>query len=663
MYKMKKIVLISWILIEICYRGASQGCPSNLNLTTVLNSTARHQSAQTITASNTVILNGNDSVIYQAGGAIELLPSFQTFLSGNAAFEARIAPCATTPYQWDTLRMACGQACMPVILNHAVVDGTGYTFRIHFDPAKIRPAVQHTLGRIVPSGSVSTFIQNGLLVLSISLLGTQNIQGSVGDTLICIGWEAVGRSAITTQLTGTVEENTTMQTTVDNLSVPVQIAAANNSMLFWMYVNGTSLMQNSTAANPTRIFSGNLGSMNYKGDLGGAGTFLLQPATVPYVQFKRQSLSTVNNGLGMPIIGGLDGAYTFKVIAGDPSYRPTHAAILAMDTDGDGRITSADKTNIQRRAVGIYKVGFPQFPENVRRDTPSARHFPKSWLTSRPDFRISTTYPLSDGVGYSYDRVPRIDSVFRLDSTLIGYCDTSAMDVAMILLGDVNGDYAPSGMPRYGRQNVATMNYEVCKNGQYDIRNNVLYVKVYADKNLTGGDWSIQNSPLTLLGAEVVNSTTTSLMSNLVGNDLFITASAIGADIPAGTPLFYLKIPATQKDSIRNIAKLGQLTSYWNAAIADNEVRFCTTPVCPGPNCPDPPSPIRLYPNPTSDGLITIEHLDKTPESIQVYNALGQLVIAQVEPQLQKTALDLTNFADGVYLVKVDNQTFKVVKK
>jgi Secretion system C-terminal sorting domain len=658
MYKMKKIVLISWILIAICYKGASQGCPSNLNLTTVLNSTARHQAAQTITASNTVILNGNDSVIYQAGGAIELLPPFQTFLSGNAAFEARIAPCATTPYQWDTLRMACGQACMPVILNHAVVDGTGYTFIINFDPTKIRPAPQHTLGRIVPAGSVSTFIQNGRLVLSISLTGVQNIQGRAGDTLICMGWEAVGRSATTTQLIGTVEENTTNQTTVDNLSVPVQIAAANNSMLFWVYVNGTSLMQNSTAANPTGIFSGNLGSMNYKGDLGSAGTFLLQPATIPYVQFKRQSLS----GAGAPIIGGLDAAYAFKVIATDPSYRPTITAMLAMDTDGDGRITAGDKTNIQRRAVGIYNVGFPQFPQNVRRDTPSARHFPKSWLTSRPDFRISTTYPLSDGVGYSYDRVPRMDSVFRLDSTLIGYCDTSSMDVAMILLGDVTGDYAPSGMPRYGRQVASTMTFSMCDT-IYRPRGNYKHIVVYSDQNLLGGDWMIENTNLPILSVEACDGSALEIMSNKVGQNWYITGSSkLTNGVSAHTPLFVLKLPA---QTIVNAAtQLGTVTSYWNATVADNQfkwndggcIRLPVTPV-------ESANPIHLYPNPTSDGFITIEHLDKTPEKIQVYNALGQLVIAHVEPQLQKTTLDLTAFADGVYMVRVDNQPFKVVKK
>jgi hypothetical protein len=42
---------------------------------------------------------------------------------------------------------------------------------------------------------------------------------------------------------------------------------------------------------------------------------------------------------------------------------------------------------------------------------------------------------------------------------------------------------------------------------------------------------------------------------------------------------------------------------------------------------------------------------------------LGQLVMATIEPQQQTTLLNLSALAEGIYLVKVDQQTFKVVKK
>jgi hypothetical protein len=655
---MKKIIWISMIMVGILSRGTSQ-CPSTLNLTTPISSRVIHQATHAIAASNTVRLSGTDAVMYQAGEKIELLPDFETSLSSNATFEANIAACATSPYQWDTLRVGCEQTCMPVILNHAVVDGTGYTFEIYYDTTKIRPAAQHSLGRIVPSGSISTFVQNGRLVLSISLLDNQNIQGTVGDTLANICWEPVGSNATTTQLTGTVEENTTAHNQVENLAIPVRMSGANNAMQFSVYVNGTNLMQNSTAANRTHISTGDLTRMNFIGDLNNMGSFTHPSVTDPYIQFKRQSLS----GRGAPIIGGLDGSILFKVISSDPSYRPTLAAILAMDTDGDGRITSADLTYLQRRAVGIYSVGFPQFPQNTRTDTPSARHFPKAWMTTRPDFQISANYPASDGVGYSYNKVPRIDTVFMVDNALSASCDTARMDVAMILLGDVTGDYAPSGMPRYGRQSVSTMTFNMC-DSLFRVRGNYKHIVVYSNQNLLGGDWAIENPNLPILGVEVCDANALQIMSNQVGQNWYITASSkLTNGITAGKPLFVLKLPANS--NVNSANQLGTVTSYWNSAVADNEFKWNEG------NCirlpigeADVVNNIRLYPNPTSDGFVTIEHFDKMPEKIQVYNALGQqLVMATIEPQQQTTLLNLSALAEGIYLVKVDQQTFKVVKK
>jgi hypothetical protein len=265
---------------------------------------------------------------------------------------------------------------------------------------------------------------------------------------------------------------------------------------------------------------------------------------------------------------------------------------------------------------------------------------------------------VGDGVGCSRELVPKIDSLFTIDNFYRMRCDTAIMDISMLLLGDVDGNYLPTGGHQFGRQNVATMNYEICDNWNYNIRNNILYIKVYADKNLTGGDWIIENSALTLLGAEVVNANTTLLTTHLVGNNLSITASATSGDIPAGTPIFYLKVPASEQDRIKTLADLGTLTGYHNASIAEHVVRYCRVSTKEVDK-----NSIHFYPNPTADGLITIEHLDKTPDTIVVYNSLGQIIRHDIKPTGQTTPVDLSGFAKGVYHVKVDHQTYKVVKQ
>jgi Secretion system C-terminal sorting domain len=649
---MKNIFLIflltQWVRVSI-----AQNCPSTSNITTPSIGSTLVQAAQTITAASTVTTSGNDTATYRAGESVTLNPGFETFIANNARFKAEIGSCLSMShtYHIDTSVLHCGQStCMPVILTAPIVNGTGWTLEIDFDTTQIRPST-HTLGRIVTGGAMSTFVNNGKLILSIYLTTAANVQGNIGDTLICLGWESVKTNIppnTFAAIAGTVETNTLLGTTTAPVQSHMKLES-NNRLYVWVSYQGTRPLTHNNIVNQTQVWTGTTpNGMNLQGILSNVGLYLLNTATDTLVQAKRQSLPS----LGIPVIQGIDAALVFKVIARNPSYRPTVAAILSMDVNGDGRITAGDITDIQRRAVGIYATGFPQIGTN---DTISSRHFPQTWLTTHKAYRLSATYPKWDSVGCAREFVPKIDTVFKIDSFYRNRCDTAFLDVAMLMLGDADGNYNGDTLShqRFGRQSTATMNYEVCNN----VKNNILYIKVYADKNLTGGDWILQNSPLTLLGAEVADSKTTLMTANLVGNNLYVTASAVSGDIPARTPLFYLKVPASEKERIKILSDLGNLTGYWNASVADNVMQFCT-PV----SGTDEPSPIRLYPNPTSNGFVTIEHLDKTPEKIQVYNALGQFM-SNIEPKQETTLLDLTPYAEGIYFVKIDNQTFKVVKK
>ncbi|MEO0043313.1 MAG: Secretion system C-terminal sorting domain [Bacteroidota bacterium] len=655
--QMKNIFLIL-LFTQWAWASFAQTCPPTETVAAASTGSRLVQAAQTVTAAATITVSGTDSVVYRAGQSVTLNPGFESFITGNARFKAEIGSCLPTTatthsYRMDTLRLNCGTSnggCTPVFLTAPVTNATGWTLEVDFDPTKVTPTT-HTLGSMVTNGAMSAFVSNGKLILSIFLTGAANINGNAGDMLVCLGWANVGSVSNTVaNLSGIVETSTVTSTTTTTINSRIAITGG-NAVNFWVYYGSTAIPF-SVAANPTQIYSGSQANgMSYKGNVSNAGLYLLNLNTDSLVQFNRQSLS----GRGAPVIGGFDGALVFKIIARDPAYQPTAAAIMASDVDGDGRITAADITYIQRRAVGIYPTGFPQFGTGM---IVSNRHFPKAWLTSRPDYRLSTRYPVGDGVGCSRELVPKIDSLFTIDNFYRMRCDTAIMDISMLLLGDVDGNYLPTGGHQFGRQNVATMNYEICDNWSYNIRNNILYIKVYADKNLTGGDWIIENSALTLLGAEVVNANTTLLTTHLVGNNLSITASATSGDIPAGTPIFYLKVPASEQDRIKTLADLGTLTGYHNASVAEHVVRYCRVPTKEVDK-----SSIHFYPNPTADGLITIEHLDKTPDKILVYNSLGQIILHDIAPTGQTTPLDLSGFAKGVYHVKVDHQMYKVVKQ
>jgi uncharacterized delta-60 repeat protein len=64
---------------------------------------------------------------------------------------------------------------------------------------------------------------------------------------------------------------------------------------------------------------------------------------------------------------------------------------------------------------------------------------------------------------------------------------------------------------------------------------------------------------------------------------------------------------------------------------------------------------VRIYPNP-ANGKLTIENGQWIIEQVAIYNAFGQLVTSSVVEK-QQTTLDISNFAAGIYFVKINTGT------
>lgn len=70
----------------------------------------------------------------------------------------------------------------------------------------------------------------------------------------------------------------------------------------------------------------------------------------------------------------------------------------------------------------------------------------------------------------------------------------------------------------------------------------------------------------------------------------------------------------------------------------------------------------RISPNPTT-GIITIS-AQNTIETVEIYNIAGSLVMRQAHVGTTTISLDLSDLADGMYFVKVnDGKAVKVIKK
>ena len=66
----------------------------------------------------------------------------------------------------------------------------------------------------------------------------------------------------------------------------------------------------------------------------------------------------------------------------------------------------------------------------------------------------------------------------------------------------------------------------------------------------------------------------------------------------------------------------------------------------------------KLYPNPVEDYLY-IQSSDTTIKNIDIYNILGE----KIYTSSSENRLDMSSYSAGIYFVKINNSTFKIVKK
>jgi Leucine-rich repeat (LRR) protein len=549
-------------------------------------------------------------------------------------------------YVLDSTVVACQGGFTPIRLTQSIENINGYTIRLQFDSTKVMPDIEtnHRLGRMIPAhDSVTLFqyVQNGVLILNLSLQGWQNISGNVGDTLIYLSWKPVLTAATSSlvALTGNVEaSNAAGGQTIHPIQANIRTEISSATQ-FWVLYQGAGAMRQRTPTHPTVVKSGTQGNMTIRGNVSAAGLYFMRPMTGNFVQFQRQSLLS----LGMPEIGGHDAFQQNLLIVDHPNAERNISKLIAMDVNGDGLINSGDVSQVLRRAVNFQR-GFRQ-ANSI--DTMSWRHFPKSYLVSRPEYRISTTFPNDNGTGVSRLRVVKIDTLFRLDSAYYRPCDTSAMDVVAILLGDADGNYATVGTDAKGKlSGTVTLDAR----NALKMAQDTFKIPIYASETIFGLDVKIENHSDNLKIISI-NSDVATLETNIdpTTQSAYLSVYATRATgIGMNVPIAYV----TVQSKCPKMPDFGKVTSYLNGETAGTEVtsRFCSTE-----------SGLKLFPNPVHQ-VLTIWYGDAQPTTITVFDAIGRKVKI-VEPDAEQTILDMSGLVTGIYLVQVDDKTFKIVKQ
>jgi hypothetical protein len=587
-------------------------------------------------------------------------------------------PPTAPPCRLDNVSVPCNAALawLSVILTRNVSNVNGYTFDVTFDPTKITPVpAYHAIGRTLVAQNASQPTSGNVVGNRFRVtvgFNAANYAGSTGDTLIRIAFAPRNTNAIPADplstVTVTVEENVHPGLLNSYELISNAYNVGSNAVMNWVFYQGnpnallsisTSPINNPTwvTTYPIRNNGTAIGSVNMTS---GNGILPLGSGQETWVRYSRTS----QVGNGSPTIGGYDAFLTAQVVNRDTTL--PLVKLLAMDVDQNGLVNAADVTHILRRSngynvagVGNYSYGFPK--QGNLTNIHSWLFIPKEYFTSNPAFVNATP-----------NLIPAVDSIFKLNSSYRSLCDTGQMDMVAILLGDPSSDYTIHGNPARFSKNPTVGNVTLGKQlGKMDsivtfenckatyLGDLTWKIPVKANMTVFGLDLHLKNRNTALQILEVTSGTSSNVDHNIdpAGNCFISAYARVSTGVQAGTPICYI----TVKGSVLTptATQLGNVQAFING--------LNTVSVLPCANITNPVENVKekmkisIFPNPTNSS-ITVQHQEITPKTIQVFNTLGRLM-SEVPAGNGSTMLDLTDFAKGVYLIKVDNYTQRIVKQ
>jgi len=166
------------------------------------------------------------------------------------------------------------------------------------------------------------------------------------------------------------------------------------------------------------------------------GQFIFSDST-PSIKIERDILPSTDV---QPVINIADVNLGNKLLVNDLSFVPTIYQVIALDVNTDGVISAGDISQINLRSAKTISEFKQKW--NYTNNGNSNGQLSKDWLfidstsLASSAYHISTSYPSSDGIGYSKSKVPVVHFCLPAPPNNVHSSYTG------ILLGDSNGNYA-----------------------------------------------------------------------------------------------------------------------------------------------------------------------------------------------------------------------------
>jgi hypothetical protein len=357
------------------------------------------------------------------------------------------------------------------------------------------------------------------------------------------------------------------------------------------------------------------------------------------------------------LVNGAD-AVLAKTLVLNGSFTPSVFQIMALDVNLDGVISAGDISQMKQRAtlfIPEYRQAWNYTTAGVSNGQPS-----KDWVfvdvtrLSEPAYQISATFPANDATGYSKSKVPV--APFNLPAKVTNYATCPIVEVETykgIMLGDVNASYATftaNGLLKSENGAVVLDLASAVKEG------NTFRIPVSFESTESANalDFAVRFNENNVSFSEL-NNVAVGMEASSFMNQADRTLRFTGFDVAnftVGSTVAELVLQSnnetiSEKDIIADLALI-------NGKPVDVKFEKSSEAIQSVFN-------VSIYPNP-SNGAFSVQATENA--IVDVYDMNGkQITASQVISSNGKVNIDLNNVEAGVYLVRVQNETFSTTKR
>jgi hypothetical protein len=613
------------------------------------------------------------SVIWNSTSGTKVVTAKATDSNGaittSATLTLVINDLLALPYEVVSVSQTCELPtyCVPVAaaLTNPVDDVKGYDVIMNYDATKVVPTGNVTVYSALVNPAlidVATSWISGELTISLSFKGTAPASSEFNGTgnLFCAeftrlaGLAAFDQSQVSVSfmqesyITGVqqkpVTANNIFSTTQQNYVANLQYGFDGSAISY-------------DAASPNTYLVTNI--------FGATGTTINNPTTPVTPNVAGQFTHNLGNGTNVSIQRDINNLNTIQLIvnAADAiiaktlllnqytsATAPSIYAMLSMDVNLDGVISSGDLTQMKQRttlAIPEYQQAWNYNNQGVSNGQPS-----KDWIfvdatrVATAAYQISSTFPANNLIGYSKGKVPVVP--FELAANQTGYSATNATcplvlteNYKGVMLGDADGSYSAYAADGILKTNES--DYILVDLGNAIVEGTKVSVPVafVSEEPVNAFDIALQVNENTLSYVSMedtqLGSESDAFYNN---NDKTFRYTALNMnDFSSNARVVYITFETadgkiTEKDLT---AELGLLNGK------QTEVRFVKS-IQTGDNAID------IYPNPSNGMFTVMSHVDG---QVDIVDIAGKLVFpGAIVKANQVIEVNMPDLSAGVYFVR-----------